>query len=455
MNHSAALSPKLRVKFPKKAKCLFRPAPYKVFRGGRGSAKSWSFCRALLIIGTTRPLFILCTREVQNSIDESVHKLLSDQITAMGLDHFYQVFDTEIRGKNGTRFAFAGLKNQFRKIKSYEAIDICAVFEATFISDPAWETLLPTVRRDPPHGPFGQGSEIWIEYNPELDTDATHKRFALNPPEGAISIEMNYVDNPWFPQILRKQMEEMKAKDYDNYLTVWMGKTRKVLSGAIYAREISAALTDNPCRISPHVKYDRAKPVVVTFDLGRADTMSLWFIQQFGMDHAVIDYYGNTGFEFAHYLDVIAEKTYRVSKVILPHDASHKVVQARLSVLQQAREAFGHERVPKPIPAMPASIRIEALRTLFPRLFFAEGPTQPGIQGLQHYQFGVNDKGQRTLYPLHNWASHPADSLGHYAVSLRPDIYQQNFEEIDTNDPAATVSVPMDFVESSNTGWMR
>src|SRR5882672_1328450 len=277
MNHSAALAPKLRVQFPKKAKCLLRQqAMYKVFHGGRGGSKSWDFVRAALVLGTMNPLFVLCTREIQQSIDESVYKLICDQIEAMNLSHFYTAFDQEIRGANGTRFVFAGLKNQFNKIKSYEAIDLCLVFEATFISFAAWEALLPTVRRDPPYGPFGNGSEVWIEFNPELATDETYKRWVLNPPPDTVVVEINYWDNPWFPEILRKQMEAAKKKDMDNYLTVWCGKPRKVLQGAIYAKELLAALTDDPCRISPHVKYDKTKPVTVIFDLGRADTMALW-----------------------------------------------------------------------------------------------------------------------------------------------------------------------------------
>ena len=451
MNHSAALAPGQRIQFPKKLAPLFQPAPYKIVRGGRGSAKSWTFCRALLSIGASAKLFILCTREVQNSLDESVYKLLCDQIEAMGLSWFYKPYDLEIVGLNGTRFVFAGLKNQFRKIKSYEAIDICAVFEATFISDQVWETLEPTIRRDPPFGPFGQGSEIWVEFNPELSTDATYKRYVLDPPPGAIVIEMNYTDNPWFPDILRRQMERMKEKDPDNYLTVWLGKPRKVLQGAVYAKELAAAIADNPTRISPHIRWDPKRGVTAVADLGRADTCSWWFIQQFGMDHAVIRYYGNTGYDFTHYIEEIREMKYRIQKVILPHDARHKVISARFSVLQQAREEWGDDRVPRCLPATPASTRINALRTLFPRLFFAEKDTQEGVQGLTHYRFGVNDKGQRTAEPLHDWASHPANSLEHYALSLQPEIYERE------DDPAEE-----DFTNTSSgayneapTGWMR
>ena len=439
-----------KVQFPAKAQFLFQPAPYKIMHGGRGSSKSWDFVRALLAIGSTVKLFILCTREVQNSIDESVYKLIVDQITAMGLEGFYISYDTEIVGKNGTRIVFAGLKNQFRKIKSYEAVDICAVFEANNIADPVWETLEPTIRRDPPFGPFGQGSEIWIEFNPELATDATYKRYVLDPPPGAVVVEMNYDDNPWFPEILRRQMERMKEKDYDNYLTVWGGKTRKTLAGAVYAKELQAAITDDPPRISPHIRHDPKRGVIVVFDLGRADTCALWFLQQIGMDHAVIDYYGNTGFDFTHYIEEIRLKKYRIVKVILPHDARHKVISARFSVLQQARDEWGDERVPRPLPPTPASTRINALRSLFPRLYFAEGPTQAGVQGLTHYRFGVTDKGQRTADPLHDWASHPANSLEHYSLSLQPGIYEREEETEELFESQGS-----DTHYDQTVGWMR
>jgi len=108
-------------RFPPKLQFLFEPHRYKVARGGRGAARSWSFARALILLGAERTLRILCTREVQKSIKDSVHKLLSDQIEMLGLGHLYQVLMTEIRGSNGTEFLFAGLSDlTAESIKSYE-----------------------------------------------------------------------------------------------------------------------------------------------------------------------------------------------------------------------------------------------------------------------------------------------------------------------------------------------
>lgn len=436
--------------FPSWSKDWFRAAPYKVAHGGRGSAKSWTFVRAALILGMNRKLFILCTREIQKSIKESAHKLIGDMIDAMGLGSFYTVLETEIRGINGTRIVFAGLKNQFRAIKSMEAIDLCIVFEATFISDPAWETLLPTVRRDPPHGPFGEGSEVWVEFNPELASDATYKRWVLNPPPGTVVREVNYVDNPWFPEILRRQMVDMKERDPDAYRTVWMGKVRRALSGAIYAKELAKAIEDG--RIGANYRYDRSIPVDVTFDLGRADTMALWFVQQIGTAHVVLEYYGNSGYDFAHYLEEIEHRPYRIGRLILPHDARHKVAAAKYSIEQQARQQFpGPGRI-KIVPATKPVVRISAVRSMFDRLYFNEPMTSEGVLCLQHYQYGVHpeDPKKVTPEPLHNWASHAADSLGHYALSLRRDVKQ--FDEDDR--PVDPFSIHHPSSVASPTSWM-
>lgn len=126
---------KIEVRFPPELDYLARPVRYKVARGGRGSGKSWSFARALLVQAAEKPLRILCTREVQKSIKDSVHKLLSDQITAIGMGGFYDVLTHEIRGRNGSLFIFAGLSDQTAEsIKSYEGIDRVWCEEAQAIS---------------------------------------------------------------------------------------------------------------------------------------------------------------------------------------------------------------------------------------------------------------------------------------------------------------------------------
>ncbi|HEY8378675.1 MAG TPA: PBSX family phage terminase large subunit [Nannocystis sp.] len=189
---------------------------YRVAYGGRGSAKSWQFARALLIYGLRQPLRILCAREFQASIRDSVHRLLADQIERLGLAAFYEVQQSTIRGRNGTEFLFKGLRHNVQEIKSTEGIDICWVEEAEAVSDESWRVLTPTIRKE--------GSEIWVSFNPALESDPTYQRFVVRPPERAIVRRVSYTDNPWLPQVLRDEAEEMRRRDPEAYAHVWGGE---------------------------------------------------------------------------------------------------------------------------------------------------------------------------------------------------------------------------------------
>lgn len=199
------------VQFPEALQFLFEPHRYKVAYGGRGSAKSWGFARSLLVQAASRKMRILCTREVQKSIKDSVHKLLSDQIQAMGLGGHFDVLNTEIRGINGSEFIFGGLADHtVESIKSYEGIDVCWVEEAQSVSKRSWDILIPTIRKE--------GSEIWVTFNPELDTDETYKRFVENSPTDSVVVKMNWRDNPWFPPVLNQERLDCfrtNKEDYD------------------------------------------------------------------------------------------------------------------------------------------------------------------------------------------------------------------------------------------------
>lgn len=205
--------------FPRKLDFLFRPARYKVAYGGRGSSKSWSVARALLIIGASRPIRVLCAREIQNSIEESVHKLLSEQIVELGFAGRYKITQRSITGLNGTEFIFSGLRSNITKVKSMEGIDIAWAEEAEKVSKNSWQVLIPTIRKP--------GSEIWVTFNPDEETDPTYQRFIVNTPPEAVTRLVNWRDNPWFPDELRREMEYLKAVDYDAYLHVWEGLCRK------------------------------------------------------------------------------------------------------------------------------------------------------------------------------------------------------------------------------------
>ena len=187
------------VEFPERLAFLFEPARYKIAYGGRGGAKSWGFARALLILGAQRSLRVLCCREFQNSIAESAHALLSQQIDLLGLSSLYEVQEKRIYGATGTEFIFKGLRHNVASVKSTEGVDICWAEEARTISKSSWDVLIPTIRKP--------GSEIWISFNPELEEDETYKRFVKTPPTGAVVVKIGWRDNPWFPEEIANDIE--------------------------------------------------------------------------------------------------------------------------------------------------------------------------------------------------------------------------------------------------------
>lgn len=235
---------KIEADFPAKLKFLFEPHRYKVAHGGRGGAKSWGFARALLIMAYQRPLRVLCAREFQNSIQESVHRLLSEQIADLQLSDHYEILQSEIRGKNGSQFVFAGIKTDPSKIKSAEGFDVCWVEEAEKTSDESWRVLIPTIRK--------QGSEIWVSFNPHLMTDATYQRFVVNTPPEAVVVQISWRDNKWFPEVLEKERRHLEATDPEAYLHVWEGQCLQVGDNQLIGMEQAYAAANRHYRITDY-----------------------------------------------------------------------------------------------------------------------------------------------------------------------------------------------------------
>ncbi len=161
---------------------------------------------------------------------------------------------------NGTKIGFEGLRFNKTKIKSYEGADIAWVEEAATVTKASWDILIPTIRKE--------GSEIWASFNPEIEEDDSYQRFILHPTDNMKVVEVNFRDNPWFPEVLRIEKDALKIKDYDDYLHVWEGKCKQSVEGAIYAKELRALKKEGRVR---RVPYNPAKPVHAFFDLGHAD----------------------------------------------------------------------------------------------------------------------------------------------------------------------------------------
>jgi phage terminase large subunit len=202
------------------------PARYRVCYGGRGAGRSWSFSRALIVRALQSRVRILCCREFQNSISDSVLTLLSDQIELLGLSNYFEVQATAIYARNGSEFIFSGIRSNPTRIKSLEGAAIAYVEEAESITNTSWEILIPTIR--------AAGSEIWGAFNPDLEDAPTHQRFVAHPPDNAIVIKTTFADNQRFPEPLRQEAEYLARVDDDAFRHVWLGECRQHSEAQIF-----------------------------------------------------------------------------------------------------------------------------------------------------------------------------------------------------------------------------
>lgn len=393
----------VNAEFPDKLRFLFDKYRYKVAHGGRGSAKSWSFARALILLAAQRKLRILCTREVQKSIKDSVHKLLSDQIEALGVSQGFNILESEIRCKNGSEFIFSGLSTQTAEnIKSFEGVDIVWAEEAQAISKRSWDLLVPTIRKP--------GSEIWVSFNPELDTDNTWVRFVENPPANSMVVQVNYTDNKWFPAELEAERLHAYITDRESYDNIWLGKTKSSVSGAIYAKEIESCILER--RIRP-VPYDPLLKVHPVFDLGWNDAMTVGFYQRQGSELRVIDYIEDSHKTLDWYAAEIRNRRYNVGRVFLPHDGAHKDYKTGKSA-EEMMTALGFSV--EIVPNISVHEGLTIARMAFARTYFDETKASRLINCLKRYRRHINPKTLEPGAPVHDEYSHGADNWRYAAI---------------------------------------
>lgn len=405
-----------RVELPAAVAPLFEPHRYKVLYSGRGAGKSWSVARALLLQAAQRPLRVLCAREVQRSIRDSVHELLRRQIELLGLDGHYEVLDTDIRGRNGSQFVFTGLlQHTVHSIKSYEGVDICWVEEAQVVSKRSWDILIPTIR--------APGSEIWITFNPELDTDETWVRFVQHPPEDAVVIALSWRDNPWFPPELeaeRRRCEQLYPQDYP---TIWEGHPRTAVEGAIYAAELAAMIREQRLGLVP---YDPRLRVYVVVDPGWADTFAVGYWQRARSELRCLRY---DEYRYTRTDQVAAEiqaKRYNVGGIFLPHDG---FAGDRRSGTSDASIFRAHGFVVRPVPQVPVEAGIRAARQAFARMAWDQQGCARLVECAKRYR-RTETREQVLGEPLHDEYSHGMDML-RYAVLAERQMVN------DTDAPAA------------------
>lgn len=404
--------------FPDKLAFLFNAHRYKVAYGGRGSAKSWSFARALLIQGASQTLRILCAREVQRSIKQSVHTLLCDQIQALDLGPFYEVLESEIRGKNGTSFTFAGLATHtVESIKSYEGVDRVWVEEAQTVSKRSWDILIPTLRKP--------GSEIWVSFNPDLDSDDTYTRFVVNPPDDCVSVKINWSDNPWFPDVLGKERVYCQQNRPDDYANIWEGVCKAAVDGAIYAREVAQCQEEG--RICP-VPYDPLLKVHAVFDLGWNDSMSICLVQKVRSEIRVIEYIEDDHQTLDFYSAMLKAKNMNWGRLFLPHDGDTKDFKTGRSAREILAKMGWSVSI---VPNIGVEQGIKAARMAMKQAYFAKGKTDRLMDCLKRYRRAINTTTNEPGQPLHDEYSHGADCWRYVAVAAASMSNEQWNKPID------------------------
>lgn len=404
------------IKFPPAFKCIFEPCRLKVFYGGRGGGKSESVGRYLLIEGMREPMKIVCAREFQNSIKDSVHEMLAHLIDEYGLGDFYEVLKTEIRGRNGTSFAFVGLHHNIANIKSMYDVKKFWVEEAETVSDVSWQIIFPTIR--------AKDSEIIVTFNPDIEDSPTYQRMVVSPPSYAMVRKISYRDNNYFPEVLEKErlalLEKAKtstkaAAEYDN---VWEGNVKAAVAGAVFADEMRKAEEEG--RVKENVPYDKTKPVDVFWDLGRNDKTAMWFVQYINFEYHLLRYYESSGEHFSHYIKHAKELPYVYGRHYLPHDAENERVEAERTIRQQVIDTgWNYVKVDR-IPHK--ALAIDAARGIFDRCYFDKTNCADGIICLRRYAYKVDPvTGKTSAEPEHDtpW-SHGADAFMAIGQSMIP-----------------------------------
>lgn len=382
--------------------------------GGRGSAKTRTFAkmtavRAHMWAQAGREGIILCGRQFMNSLEDSSLEEIKAAIRSEPwlLAHF-EIGEKYVRTKDGrVNYSFAGLDRSIDSIKSKARILLAWVDEAETVTEVAWQTLIPTLREE--------DSELWVTWNPKRKGSATDKRFkASNDPRYKV-VEMNWRDNPWFPDVLERVRVKDRAERPDSYEHIWEGAYVTVVEGAYFAPHLTTAKQEG--RIG-RVARDPLMAIRVFCDLGgtgaKADAFSMWVAQFVGREIRVLDYYEAQGQPLSTHLGWLREKGWGPGKadIWLPHDGDTQEMIVDSS-FKKAFTAAGYTAEVIPNQGKGAAKgRIEAARRLFPRIWFNEVTTEGGRDALGWYHEKKDDERGIGLGPEHDWSSHGADAFG-------------------------------------------
>lgn len=423
----------VQVALPRKLKPLFiGPADVRGAYGGRGSAKTRSFAKMAAVKGYIFGAqgisgIILCARQYMNSLDDSSLEEVKRAIEEEPfLAAYYEIGEKFIKSRDGRiDFAFAGLDRSLNSIKSKGRILLCWVDEAEPVVANAWTVLIPTLREEG----SDWNAELWVTWNPKRRNAACEARFRKSKDPLVRLVEMNWRDNPKFPQKLERERQRCLAETPDEYDHVWEGKYVSFISGAYYSANLIKARLQH--RIG-HVAADPLLTLRLFCDIGgtgaKADAFTIWVKQFVGREIRCLDYYEAVGQPIGSHLEWMRKRGYTKSRahIWLPHDGETHDRIYDVSY-ESAFKAAGYEVTVVPNQGKGAAKqRIEAARRHFDCAHFnapegVDWEDQPtcaaGIEALGWYHEKKDEERDIGLGPEHDWASHGADSFGLGMVS--------------------------------------
>lgn len=415
----------LKPKIPRVYLPLLAPARYKAAWGGRGSGKSHFFAEKGIIRCASRKTRMVCIREVQNSIDQSVRQLLIDKIFLHGLERQFEIQKDRILCPHGGMIIFKGMQAYNAiNIKSLEGYDVAWVEEAQSLSGVSLRLLRPTIR--------APGSELWFSWNPVNDDDPVDEFFRGNPPKDAVVVRANYQDNPWFPEELKDEMAHDRATDPEMASHVWDGGYQIITEGSYYGKLLADAESEG--RIGDY-PYDPALPVFTAWDIGVDDYTAIWFLQENGNQVRALAYFEASGCGPEQIIpealpEILADQSrraagiaavgreYRYGNHFLPHDVTVREWGGGAKTRLQTLKEQGVWPINVGVAMNPAD-RINATRRLLPMVYFDQAGCALGIKRLRGYSRKFSSVKQMFMGPDHNEHSHGADAFGEFAVNCR------------------------------------
>jgi len=352
---------------------------------------------------------VVCLREVQNSIADSVKQLIEDIIERHGLESLFDITEREIRGPQGSVCLFRGLHNSTSaSIKSLEGIDRAWLEEAQTISQRSLDLLTPTIR--------AEGSELWFSWNPVSRLDPIDKLLRRYTPKNAIIVESSWQDNKWFPKALKADMERDRGQDPEKASHIWDGEYASVTGGAYYASLIADA---RKAKRIMKVEYDPDLPVSSAWDLGIGDSLAIVLWQQVGNEIRVINHYENHSLPLPHYVEWLKALPYPVIIDWLPHDARVRELGTGLTRVEVLKRK---KRNVKIVPMHKVDDGINAVRELLPIMYFDVDKCEYLLECLMQYR---EDYDERLLTlksrPLHDWTSHSSDAIRYMCMAYKED----------------------------------